>query len=109
MHITVKQLLSLYQDISNLKREDTVFCETYMKLFIERSKTDMYREVKWVYISKCGSEIWPVQNLKIYLECGGIYNCDYDSYLFRAIVATKKNKFGCFRKQNTPLSYTRTR
>ena len=98
-----------YQEISNLKRQDIVFCDTYMKLFIEKSKTDTYREGKWVFISKCDSEICPVENLKLYLQKGGITDCDCESYLFRAINVTKLNKFGCLRKQNSPLSYTRTR
>ena len=98
-----------YQEISNLKREDIIFCNTYMKLFIEKSKTDMYREGKWVYISKCDSQLCPVDNLKQYLHHAGIFDCDYESYLFRAIVVSKNKKFGVFRKQNTPLSYTRTR
>ena len=84
-----------------------LFCETYMKLFIEKSNTDMYRKGKWVYIiSKCDSEICPVQNLKIYLECDGIFNSDYDSYLFMSYL-WKQRKINLI--VFTPLSFTRTR
>ena len=44
--------------MSRLRRLDFVFSSTYVKVFIEKSKTDIYREGMWVYIST-SSKICP--------------------------------------------------
>ena len=98
-----------YSEISNVKRCDIVFCDTYMKLFIEKSKTDIYREGKWVYISKGDSDICPVKNIRVYLQNAGILECTSDCFIFRAITIPKKSKIGYLRKPNVALSYTRGR
>ena len=36
---------------SRLSRSDFIFNSTYVKVFIEKSKTDIYRERMWIYIS----------------------------------------------------------
>ena len=46
-----------YSEISGLRRCDVHFCDSYLKLFIEKSKTDVYREGNWIYISKIQSEL----------------------------------------------------
>ena len=65
-----------------------------MKLFIEKSKTDIYREGSWLYISKCDSELCPVKNLLLYLEMTKLTNNDSEEFLFRGITVTKKDKIG---------------
>ena len=38
-------------------RSDFTFCSTYVKVFVEKSKTGIYREGMWVYIFVCAQEI----------------------------------------------------
>ena len=41
-----------YSQASNIRRSDTDFQPSYMKIFIEKSKTDIYRNHNWIYISR---------------------------------------------------------
>jgi len=43
---------SRYSELSNLRRDNLTFYEQYVKLFLEGSKTDVYRESRDVLISK---------------------------------------------------------
>ena len=45
----------LYSEISNLRRSDITFHDTFMKLFIEKYKTGVYRERNWIYIKSTGN------------------------------------------------------
>ena len=56
----------------------------YVKLFIEHSKTDVYRDGKWFYISCSDTKYCPVKNLEYYLETGEIPDIS-EEYIFRAI------------------------
>ena len=93
-----------YSKISNLKMCDIKFFDTHMKLFIEKSKTDMYREGNWIFISKIDSYLCPVKELKLYLDK---LNLEEDEFIFRAITKSKNGEY--LRKQNKPLSYSRMR
>ena len=55
-----------FSEVSRLRRSDFIFSSTYVKVFIEKSKTDIYREGMWVYIS-ASSKICPLKQLKYYL------------------------------------------
>ena len=55
-----------FSEVSRLHRSDFIFSSTYDKVFIEKSKTDIYREGMWVYIS-ASSKICPLKQLKYYL------------------------------------------
>lgn len=96
-----------YSEIAGLRRCDVHFYDTYMKLFIEKSKTDVYREGSWIYISKTDSELCPVKNLMLYLEATKITESS-EEFIFRAITVTKVNEKGTLRKGKS-LSYTRMR
>eukprot|EP00111_Clytia_hemisphaerica_P021064 TCONS_00062088-protein len=61
-----------YSEVSNLTLGDIVFEPTFMRLFIEQSKTDQYREGHWVFIAKTVSEICPVKTLNMYITRAGI-------------------------------------
>ena len=92
-------------ELLNLKLCDVCFFNTHMALFIEKSKTDIYRDGNWLVISKTGSKLCPVLNLVRYLEYG--YIIADDTFLFRNL-----SKFSTgfrFRTINAPLSYTRLR
>ena len=39
-----------------------------MSIFLEKSKTDIYRDGAWVIIARTNSELCPVMNTERYLE-----------------------------------------
>jgi hypothetical protein len=51
----------------NLRRDNLTLYEQYVKLFLEGSKTDVYREGRDVLISKTNSNTYPVNTLLRYL------------------------------------------
>ena len=75
-----------------------------MEIFIEKSKTDIYREGAWVYISR-SHNICPLKHLEDYLRLVNI-NISSSQYIFRAISKGKKSRL---RGKNKPISYTTIR
>ena len=41
-----------FSEVINLKNSDIILKETHMSIFIEKSKTDVYREGYWMHLSK---------------------------------------------------------
>ena len=97
-----------FNEVANLKRSDISFHETYMKIFIAKSKTDIYREGAHVLIAKTGSTSCPYRVLKKYLELANIPENSND-YVFRAISLVKKQDRYKLRMNNKPISYSRAR
>ena len=97
-----------YSELSNLQMWDVIFCECYLKLFIEQSKTDIYRDGKWVHISAGNTECCPVKTLNSYIALAKLTPFS-DEYLFRAIQTFPKQKKEELRRKNKPLSYSRAR
>ena len=60
-----------FREVSRLRRSDLVFSSTYVKVFIEKIKTDIYREGMWVYIP-APSKICSLKQLKYYLALSKI-------------------------------------
>ncbi len=52
-----------FNEVANLRRSDISFHNTYMKIFIEKSKTDIYRDGAHVLIAKTGSISRPYEVL----------------------------------------------
>ncbi|ESO93409.1 hypothetical protein LOTGIDRAFT_161981 [Lottia gigantea] len=71
-------------ELLNISRTDIVFHESYKLLFIEKSKTDMYRDGAWLPIAKTGGKLCPVVSLIKYLNASGIEqnSCEY---IFRGL------------------------
>ena len=57
-----------FSEASNLKYNQVEFTDTYLKLFISQSKTDIYRRGRWCYIARTSTETCPVQCLEYYIE-----------------------------------------
>ncbi|KAK3099945.1 hypothetical protein FSP39_012245 [Pinctada imbricata] len=94
-------------ELLHLKICDVCFFESHMAIFIEKSKTDVYRDGNWLVISKTGTKLCPVINLQRYFEYGNFQNISNDMFLFRNLT---KCCFGyIFRSNNIPMSYTRMR
>ncbi|XP_057308152.1 uncharacterized protein LOC130646035 [Hydractinia symbiolongicarpus] len=56
-----------FNEIGNLSRSEIIFFDTYMTLFISKSKTDVYRKGSTVFFAENKSDLCPVKNLKQYL------------------------------------------
>ncbi|XP_063410400.1 uncharacterized protein LOC134693496 [Mytilus trossulus] len=93
-------------ELLNLRYFDINFKTSHISIFIEKSKTDIYRDGNWLIIAKTGTTLCPVRNLELYMQWSGIQS-DSNLYLFRNL-SQVKGKF-VFRSMNKPLSYTRMR
>ena len=64
-----------FSELANLKRNNITFFDSHAKLYLEQSKTDIYREGKDVLISRTLNITCPV-NIYIYIY---IYICCKDT------------------------------
>lgn len=96
-----------FSELANLKRSNVTFFPTHVKLFLEQSKTDVYREGRDVVISKTGNNTCPVAMLEHYMKLAKISE-NSDEFIFRSLSYCSKSDTYKLRK-NLPLSYTRAR
>ena len=73
-----------FSELPRLRRSDFIFSSTYVKVFIEKSKTDIYREGMWVYIS-ASSKICPLKQLQYCLALAKIPE-NSEEFIFRGRV-----------------------
>ncbi|XP_062621025.1 uncharacterized protein LOC134282644 [Saccostrea cucullata] len=78
----------------------------HVEIFIESSKTDVYRDGTRVVIAKVCSDLCPVSNFELYLKLAGIPD-DSQDYVFVAV--SKCDSGYKIRDRGKPLSYTRVR
>lgn len=114
-----------FNEIVNIKRSDIDFQINYVTIFLEKSKTDKYKEGNKVFLAETKSKACPVKLLRQYLKLACI-KCDSEEYIFRAVTRMKSkdthkssikdgklviNKIPSYelRNVNTKLSYTRCR
>ena len=93
-----------FSEVPTLRRSDFIFSSTYVKVFIKKSKIDIYREGMWVYIS-ASSKICPLKQLQYYLALVKIPE-NSDEFIFRGLSRVKKFTLGT---KNRPISYSRIR
>jgi integrase len=93
-------------ELLNLRICDINFSQEYISVFIEKSKTDVYRDGNWLIICRTGSPLCPVRNLELYLEWLGCCQ-NSECYLFQNLVKVQQGYI--FRQINKPLSYSRMR
>lgn len=93
-------------ELLNIRRCDIVFSECYMSIFIQQSKTDVYRDGNWVLIARTNSSLCPVRNMELYLQWANI-PVDSDVFIFRNL--SKCKDVYVLRQENKPLSYSRMR
>ena len=80
-----------FDELSSIKRSDIVFHSTDMKIFIEKSKTDVYRDGAWVVIAKTKRITCPVKILRRYVNRLKSPPSS-EEYIFRALFYSKKTK-----------------
>lgn len=97
-----------FSELINLKRSNICIFESHVSLFIERSKTDVYKEGSTVVISRTPNDTCPVAMLERYLRKANIMPSS-EEFIFRSILYCKKSKSYKLRNGNKPLSYTRAR
>ena len=78
-----------------------------MRIFIERSKTDVYRDGAWVVIAQTHKSTCPVELCRRYFSLAG-FQADCEDYIFRAMAFFSSEGIHKFRN-SAQLSYTRAR
>ena len=74
-----------YDELCNIVPKHIEFCTGYIRIFLPRSKTDIYREGNYVYISESKSKYCPAGVLRRYFDLSGIDVCSTPP-LFRPLV-----------------------
>lgn len=96
-----------FSELINIKRSDILFKTDHIALFIDHSKTDIYRDGSWCLIAKTGNVTCPVNMLLRYLTMANIDENSND-FIFRSVTFFKSSN--CYKLRGTsPLSYTRAR
>ena len=78
-----------------------------MAIFLERSKTDTYRNGRTVLIARARGSLDPVANLYKYLQLANIPD-DSNMYIFRQITK-RKDERQYLRKTDKPIAYSTMR
>ena len=94
-----------FDEVSNLKFSDIEFEETYFRLFIEKSKTDVCRTGAWVYIAKSYTSACPYTILKRYISMSE-FKTHSEKFLFRSVSYYKTLNKHKLRPGNKPITYT---
>ena len=70
-----------FSELINIRRNDIIFYGKYLKIFIERSKTDKYRKGTRIFIAKTCRKTCPVSILRKYLKSLKL-SPSYNDYIF---------------------------
>ena len=95
-----------FSEVVNIRGTDVVIKNTHIAIFIEMSKTDVYREIIWVYLTRQSLVLGPIRLFNQYSRLANIKK-DCTKYIFRAIATTRNISF--LRYCDKKLSYTRVR
>ena len=96
-----------FDELVNIRRNDILFEDKQIKLFIQKSKTDQLKHGSWLVIAKTGKDTCPVKFLSLYLSEFSIpqNSCEF---IFRKLSFHRKSDTYVLRKGNH-ISYTRAR
>ena len=97
-----------FDELSNIKYCDILFGSEYMKIFLESSKTDVYRVGEWVYVASLNSNNCPVKIVKRYLRKAG-FSSYTENFVFRGVTRNKNKQNRTLKKSNKPISYSTVR
>ena len=90
-----------YDELVHIRYGDVIFHPTHIKIFIEKSKCDVYRDGRWVHIAATGENTCPLKMLHLYFEHAHLHASTVpDTYIFRAITKSKTSEI--LRVKNTP-------
>ena len=74
-----------YSEVSILRMSDIVIHDSNMAIFIEKRKTDIYRNGNWLYLAKLESKLCPIALLRRYMKLAKI-NKHSNGYIFRCYI-----------------------
>ncbi|XP_057294613.1 uncharacterized protein LOC130623140 [Hydractinia symbiolongicarpus] len=97
-----------YSETSDLKRCDFIFRDTHLEVFLEKSKTDIYRDGHWLFLSKLDFRLCPIKLMRRNFDKAQIGD-DTDEYIFRSVTYFKTVNRHSLRRRNVPLSYSTAR
>ena len=95
-----------YDELCNIVPKHIEFHSDYIRIFVPRSKTDVYREGNFVFISASRSKYCPVGVLQRYLDLSGIDLCS-SLPLFRPLVFHRSSS--SYTLRSGKISYTTCR
>ena len=95
-------------ELANIRRNDIIFHKKYIEVFIEKSKTDKFREGAWIFTAKIYNITCPVSTLKRYLKRLQISPSSED-YIFKGFYYSKKLRQHVCKQAKKPVSYSRAR
>ena len=95
------------QKLLALRRSDIIFDSCYMSIFIEKSRTDVYRDGTWVCIGRTNSKLCPVKYLYKFVQVLTIEDENSDQYIFCDVSACKAGHR--IRSDRKALSYSNLR
>ncbi|XP_033728368.1 integrase/recombinase xerD homolog [Pecten maximus] len=98
-----------FSEIVNIKYSDISFEDSFMVIFISRSKTDKFNAGSSVVIAATHNKTCPVEMLKRNLVKGNFSHFSNDLYIFSQVCLCKSEKQFRLRAKNVRLSYTRAR
>ena len=81
-----------YNELCNIAHNHIEFYSQYIKIFVPRSKTDVYREGNYVYISASGTPYCPVSVLRRYMHLAGVHDkSNLPLFSYRPLVFHRSN------------------
>ena len=95
-----------YNKLARLRCCDVSFCDSFVKIYVYKSKTDVYRDGAYVLLAKTGYVSCPFNQLRRYVSAA---NLDLSSSLpfFRSLYFHKATS--TYSLRSTGMSYSRTR
>ena len=103
--VTAYSAFLRYNELASLRYCDVSFCDTFVKIYVFKRKTDVYRDGAHVLLAKSDSFSCPFHLLNRYVSAA---NLDLSSSLpfFRSLHFHKVTSYSL---RSTGMSYTRTR
>ena len=95
-----------YCKVSNLRMSDVVIHDSYVTIFIEKSKMDTYRNENWICLAKLKSKLCPAILLRRYMKLPQI-DKHRNGYIFRGLC--KRGKSLRLREKHIHFSSTTAR
>ena len=95
-----------YNELCNIVPSHIEFHSEYIRIFLPRSKTDVYREGNYVYIRSLGTPYCPIGVLRRYMNLAGI-DANSNLPLFRPLVFHRSNT--SYTLRDGKISYTSCR
>lgn len=101
-----------FSELVAIRRCDIEIHKSFVNIFIEKSKTDIYRQGAWVILASTGNQTCPVSMLERYLrEAELVEHSSSEQFIFCGMNFCKKKDayVYMYKLKSKQLSYTRSR